>query len=195
MSMQVGLGRTREPGWVLVVMQDAMRGMALFRLLEWAGHRATVVHSGRAALDLIDTDFDLVLLDASMPEPEGFEVLRRIRVDSRLSRLPVLMIVSEGEQSGVGPWIDRGADDVLTVPLVPVVARARISASLARKHLADREVEHRDEIGRIVEAVVAARDGTLDESRINAIVRCDPLGRLRRALNQIAAEDKADRAD
>jgi adenylate cyclase len=193
--MQGGFGTTREPGWVLVVVEDAMRGMALFRLLEWAGHRATVVHSGRAALDLIDTEpFDLVFLDASMPEPEGFEVLRQIRVDSILGRLPVLLIVSAGEVGGVGPWIDMGADDVVTVPLVPVVVRARINASLARKHLADREVEHRDGIERIVEAVIAARDGTLDESRINAIVRCDPLGRLRRALNQIAAE-KADRAN
>jgi DNA-binding response OmpR family regulator len=193
--MQGGFGTTREPGWVLVVVEDAMRGMALFRLLEWAGHRATVVHSGRAALDLIDTEpFDLVLLDASMPEPEGFEVLRQIRVDSILGRLPVLLIVSEGDLGGVGPWIDMGADDVVTVPLVPVVVRARINASLTRKHLADREVEHRDGIERIVEAIIAARDGTLDESRINAIVRCDPLGRLRRALNQIAAE-KADRAN
>jgi DNA-binding response OmpR family regulator len=84
------------------------------------------------------------------------------------------MIVSEGEVGGVGPWMDMGADDVVTVPFVPVVVRARINASLTRKHLADREIEHRDEIERIVEAVVAARDGTLDESRINAIVRSDP---------------------
>jgi hypothetical protein len=35
--MHGGLGRIREPGWVLVVMEDAMGRMALFRLLEWAG--------------------------------------------------------------------------------------------------------------------------------------------------------------
>jgi PleD family two-component response regulator len=142
------LRRPTEPGWVLVVVEDVTRGMALFRLLEWAGHRATVVDTGDEALAMLRAEpFDLVLLDASMPEKDVSKVLRGRRVDPRLERVPVLMIISEGVVDAVGRWIDMGADDVVTEPLVPVLARARISTSLARKRLADRDVEHQREIG------------------------------------------------
>lgn len=186
--MRGGLGTTREPGWVLVVADDAVRRMALFRLLEWAGHRATVVDTGRAALAMLATEpFDLVLLDASMPERDGYEILHQIRVDPQLGRLPVLMLASKSAEAG--PWIEMGADDVLTEPFVPVVVRARINATLARKRLSEREVEHRGDISRIVEAVLAAKAGTLGEEQIDAISRrCDPLGELRRALRQVAAQ-------
>ena len=185
------LGRPTEPGWVLVVVEDVTRGMALFRLLEWAGHRATVVDTGEEAVAMLRSEpFDLVLLDASMPEKDVSEVLRGRRVHPRLKRVPVLMVIPEADVDAVGPWIDMGADDVVTEPLVPVLARARISASLARKRLADRDVEHRGEIRRIVEAVIAARDGTIDGHRITAIARCDPPGRLAQALRQTAAEGK-----
>lgn len=127
---------TREPGWVLVVVEDAVRRMALFRLLEWAGHRATVVDSGRAALAMLHSEpFDLVLLDASMPARDGYEVLRQVRVNPKLGHVPVLMIVSQGEVDAVGPWIEMGAADILTEPFVPVVVRARINVNLARKRL------------------------------------------------------------
>lgn len=139
----------REPGWGLVVADDAVRRMALFRLLEWAGHRATVVDTGRAALAMLATEpFDLVLLDASMPERDACEILHQIRVDPKLGRLPLLVLASEAAEAG--PWIEMGADDVLTEPFVPVVVRARINASLARKRLSQREVEPRGEIERIV---------------------------------------------
>ena len=64
---------TTEPGWVLVVVRDAVRRMSLFHLLEWAGHRATVVDSGRAILAMLRPEpFDLVLLYVSMAAGDGY---------------------------------------------------------------------------------------------------------------------------
>jgi DNA-binding response OmpR family regulator len=181
-----GLGATAEPGWVLVVVGDAVRGMALFRLLEWAGQRATVADTARAALAMLRTEpFDLVLLDVST---DGYEVLRELRSIPGLDQLPVLMVASQDEADAIGPWLEMGADDIVTEPFVPVVLRARVKASLARKRLADREVERRGEIGRIVEAVLAANEGTLEAGKIEAIARrWDPLGQLGQALRRIVA--------
>lgn len=186
--MGAGLGTTGEPGWALVVAEDATRRMALFHLLEWAGHRATVAGTAREALTLLEAEpFDLVLLDAMAGSGAG-EVLRRISADPGPGSAPVLMVVPEVELETVGSWLAMGADDVVTEPLVAVVVRARVNTTLARKRLADRVVEHHRVIGRIVEAVVAARDGTLEGSCLTAIARCDPRGRLGPALRQIAAE-------
>ena len=172
---------------MLVVARDAVRAMTLFRLLEWAGHRATVADTARSALEMLGREpFELVLLDASMPD--GFEMLRELRSNPKPGRLPVLLVAFQDEVDTLGPWIEMGADDVVTDPFVPVVVRARVNASLARKRLTDREAEHRKDMERMVEAVVAAHERTLDAASIDEIVRrCVPLGRLGRALRQIAA--------
>src|SRR5713101_7325396 len=61
-----GHDEERQRGWILVVAGDAGRRMALFRLLERKGLRATVVNDGHEALAMLRTEpFDLVLLDAS----------------------------------------------------------------------------------------------------------------------------------
>ena len=68
----------REPGWVLVVVDDAVRRMALFRLVEWAGHRATVADTGRAGLTMLHREpFHVVLLDVSIAERDGQDFLRQ----------------------------------------------------------------------------------------------------------------------
>ncbi|MGH2721316.1 MAG: response regulator [Actinomycetota bacterium] len=177
-----------DPGWVLVVAADAVRGMALFRLLEWAGHRANVVDTARSALEMLEREpFELVLLDATLPD--GFVVLRELRSDPRNGRLPVLLVALEDEGDTLGPWVELGADDVVTEPFVPALVRARVNACLVRKRLSDRDIEHRKDMERMVGAVVAAHQGALDEASFAAIVRrFDPLGRLGRAPRRIAAE-------
>src|SRR5688572_27254451 len=108
---------TTEPGWVLVVVGDAVRRMALFRLLEWAGHRATVVDTARAALAMLRTEpFDLVILDIPTG---GYEVLREVRSTPGLGQLPVVVVASQGEADAVGPCLEMGADDIVVEPFVP----------------------------------------------------------------------------
>ena len=101
----------REPGWVLVVVDDAVRRMALFRLVEWAGHRATVADTGRAGLTMLHREpFHVVLLDVSIVERDGQDFLRQGTVNPQFGRVPVLMVASEGTLDTVRPWIEMGAD-------------------------------------------------------------------------------------
>lgn len=130
-----------------------------------------------------------MLLDASIGEPDGYEVLRKVRSDPEGGRVPLLIVAWEGDVDSVVPWIERGADDILTQPFMPILVRARINASLARKRLSDRYTEHRAEIERIIDAVVAASHGTFDENTNASINRIDPVGRLDCALRKIAAEN------
>jgi class 3 adenylate cyclase len=105
--------------------------------------------SGRQALDHIaQRPFDLVLLDVMMPGMNGYEVLEHLKADDLLRHIPVIMISALSEIESVVRCIELGAEDYLPKPFNSVLLNARITASLERKRLYDRERAHLDEIDR-----------------------------------------------
>jgi adenylate cyclase len=83
---------------------------------------------------------DLVLLDIMMPIMDGFAVLRRMKADSTLQDIPVIIISAMNDLQSVVKGIEQGAEDYLPKPFEPVLLQARISSSLEKKRLRD---EHR----------------------------------------------------
>jgi signal transduction histidine kinase len=81
---------------------------------------------------------DLVLLDLHMPQPDGFEILRRLRdARSRLGFLPVVVLTGDVGQVARNYALDLGADDYLTKPLDrhEVVLKARNLLATRRLHV------------------------------------------------------------
>jgi len=83
-------------------------------------------------------DIDLVLLDLSLPDASGLDVLREIRaadgVESRFDpRLPVIVLTGRGAQTDRVRGLTAGADDYLTKPFDLEELRARIGAVLRRR--------------------------------------------------------------
>jgi class 3 adenylate cyclase len=125
---------------VLVVDDNAASRDALARRLTREGHKVVTAADGASALELVASqEFDLVLLDLIMPEMNGFEVLRRLKATEHTSHVPVIVISALDELDSVVRCIESGAEDYLTKPFNPVLLRARISASLEKKRLRDRE--------------------------------------------------------
>src|SRR5215813_2868462 len=125
---------------ILVVDDNAANRDILARRLTREGHRVATAASGPEALELAAADgFDLVLLDLIMPDMSGFEVLRRLKAAEHTSHVPVIVISALDELDTVVRCIEAGAEDYLTKPFNPVLLRARISASLEKKRLRDRE--------------------------------------------------------
>jgi two-component system KDP operon response regulator KdpE len=83
--------------------------------------------SGREGLELLATEHvDAVVLDVMLPSVNGFEILRRIRQDDRMSQLPVVLLsVRVGIQDQIDGW-RAGADDYLTKPFSPAVLAAKV---------------------------------------------------------------------
>lgn len=105
--------------------------------------------SGRDALAQVAArPFDLVLLDVMMPEMNGYQVLEHMKADATLRHIPVIMISALSELDSVVRCIELGAEDYLPKPFNSVLLNARISASLERKRLHDRERAHLAEIER-----------------------------------------------
>jgi CheY-like chemotaxis protein len=86
-----------------------------------------VVNDGQQALEYIFAEDsegtppatmpDLVLLDLKLPKVDGHEVLRRIRIDDRTNRLPVVVLTSSSEEQDIGISYDLGANSFVRKPV------------------------------------------------------------------------------
>ncbi len=95
------------------------------------------IDSGNAALQHIEQfPPDLILLDVMMPEIDGYEFTRRIRQNSTLPFIPILLITAH-TQSSVVEGLDAGADDFIRKPFKVDELMARIRALLRLKHSID----------------------------------------------------------
>jgi DNA-binding response OmpR family regulator len=75
---------------------------------------------------------DLVILDILLPGVDGLDLLRMIRSDAALSRIPVLMLTAKGDETDRVVGLELGADDYLAKPFSPREVVARIKAILRR---------------------------------------------------------------
>lgn len=136
-----------ERGSLLVVDDNEMNREMLSRQFERQGYEVSVAPNGHLALDLVRAKrFDLVLLDMVMPEMNGYQVLQRLKTDSSLRHIPVIMISALDDTDAVVRCIELGADDYLPKPFNPVLLKARIAACLEKKRLRDREQDYLEQL-------------------------------------------------
>jgi len=119
----------------IVVVDDTPLNLDLLAgILAGQGYRIRTHASGAAALAAVNDDPpDLVLLDAMMPEMDGYEVCRRLAGDARTKGIPVLFISAlEGTLDKVKAF-EAGAVDYLTKPFEPEEVLARVRTHLSLK--------------------------------------------------------------
>jgi diguanylate cyclase (GGDEF)-like protein/PAS domain S-box-containing protein len=145
----------------ILCVDDDIAGLTqLGQQLRQAGYTVTAAAGGQAALDLLDSQrFDLVMLDLSMPEMGGLEVLYRVRASIRPDELPIIMMADVGEDDLVAGALNDGADDYVSKPLHLPVAMARIRSHLARCAAI---AANKSEQERFALAVAGSSDGIWD---------------------------------
>jgi CheY-like chemotaxis protein len=123
-SRQVPLATYRLSGLpVLVVDDNATSRRNLHELLTYWGMRPTSVDSGQAALatlvqaHYLGTAFPLVLLDAIMPEIDGFTLAAQIKQDSRLVGATIILLTSAGQRGDAACCRQLGIAAYLTKPV------------------------------------------------------------------------------
>jgi len=125
---------------VLIVDDNAANRDMLARRLEREGYCVFTAEHGKAALSLLEEcDVDVILLDIMMPVMDGYETLSRLKSAPRTNHIPVIMLTSLDETQSIRHCIESGAEDHLPKPFDPVILRARMEASLAKKRAADQE--------------------------------------------------------
>jgi DNA-binding response OmpR family regulator len=99
--------------------------------LEGAGHTVTGYQSGAAAVKAIgNSAFELAILDRSVPDVPGEEVLRWIRTHH--PRMPVIFATSTDDEEEIARILNLGADDYLVKPLRRAEFLARVTAVARR---------------------------------------------------------------
>ncbi|MBT4823339.1 MAG: response regulator, partial [Lentisphaerae bacterium] len=127
-------------GTLLVVDDNESNRDLLSRQLIRRGHTVAVAENGLEALQIVQQrPFDLILLDVMMPQMNGYEVLQRLKADSELQHVPVIMISALDQMASVVRCIEAGAEDYLPKPFNSVLLHARIGAALHKKKLHDIE--------------------------------------------------------
>ena len=116
---------------LLVVDDDRAVRDALRRALTLAGYEVKCAEGGAEAIELVAEELpEAVVLDVAMPEIDGLEVCRRLRLLG--NRVPILMLTARVEVSDRIAGLDAGADDYLVKPFDVEELKARLRALLRR---------------------------------------------------------------
>ncbi|MDC0748540.1 PAS domain S-box protein [Polyangium mundeleinium] len=147
---------------VLVVDDDAVSRHVLTQALAGAGIPVATAASGTEALAwLAERDASLVLLDLVMAPPDGFEVLRHLREDTRIGDVPVVVLTALDTDGDITRAFDAGADDFVRKPFRPAELLARIRGQLRMREYVD-ALWRRERDARVVLELTQALSSTLD---------------------------------
>jgi len=119
-----------HPRTIVVVDDDRSIRLLVSAQLRQHGYQVEVAQDGIEALELIArVQPAIVILDVTMPQLDGFEVLRRLRA---FSTVPVILLTGVDDYPHKALGLDLGADDYVTKPFSPSELAARVRAVLRR---------------------------------------------------------------
>jgi len=121
----------------ILVVEDNARNMLLIRdLLQATGYRTLEASTaGEALVQAIEHRPALVLMDIRLPDMDGVEALRRLRMDSGTASIPVVAVTAQAMKGDVERFREAGFDGYLTKPVdidELLATVARFAAPIAR---------------------------------------------------------------
>lgn len=115
---------------LLIIDDDVELCGLLKEFLQREGFTVECAHDGQTGLSQAQQGgYDLIILDVMLPGIDGFEILKRLRSESRV---PVLMLTARGQDVDRIVGLELGADDYLPKPFNPRELSARVKAILRR---------------------------------------------------------------
>lgn len=106
---------------ILLVEDNIMNQELAVELLEQAGHIVEIANNGVEAINILsDKQYDLILMDVQMPEMDGFEATRRIRIAENTglaAYTPVIAMTAHAIKGDREKCLEAGMDDYITKPV------------------------------------------------------------------------------
>jgi adenylate cyclase len=183
----------------ILVVDDVPQNVRLLEaVLAPRGFDVVSATDGETALKLVESSHpDLVLLDVMMPEPDGYEVCRRLREDDETAVLPVIMVTASTDEKTKA--IEAGADDLIAKPFNHDELLTRIRSLLRIKRYHDTikgQTEELLDLNRTLEERVRVQVQELERIRklrrflspqlVDAIVSSDDDAILRSHRREVA---------
>ena len=116
----------------ILIIEDEKDIIEVIRYyLEKESYRVHVAQDGFAGLEMASRIVpNLILLDLMLPKLDGIEVCKKLKSDSRLRDIPVIMVTAKGEEADKVRGLEIGAEDYVTKPFSAKELMARIKAHL-----------------------------------------------------------------
>ena len=173
----------RKPPLILIV-EDNPAGLDILQTRLMAHNYQVITASdGEAGLAIAkEKQPDLILLDIMMPKMDGIEVCRRIKEDTSLPFIPIIMVTAKATSQDLVKGLEAGGDEYLTKPLDHTALIARVKSMLRIKDLQDRVA---DQATRLKEQSdqLAEWNQTLEKRVAEQLIEIERVGRLKRFLS------------
>jgi two-component system, OmpR family, alkaline phosphatase synthesis response regulator PhoP len=117
---------------ILIVEDEQHIAEGLRFNLEAENFETEVANDGKTALEILEnTRFDAIVLDVMLPEVNGFEVAKKLRLNEDFT--PILMLTALNKPEQVLEGFEAGADDYLSKPFELAIFLARLNGLLRRR--------------------------------------------------------------
>ena len=117
---------------IMIVDDDKDIREVIQVLLSSEGYNVIEASNGKEALELVDDDTDLIILDVMMPEMNGYQACVLLR---EKTKAPILFLTAKGQDSDKTLGFSSGGDDYLTKPFSYNELNGRVKALLRRYHV------------------------------------------------------------
>ncbi len=123
---------------ILIADDNAQNRELLEALLAKIDCDTEMAIDGQDTLNKVETFHpDLILLDVMMPKLNGFEVCRKLKADSKHSRIMILMVTALSELGDIERAVAAGTDDFLSKPVNSHELQRRVANMLKLKGTED----------------------------------------------------------
>jgi class 3 adenylate cyclase len=171
----------RTPPCILLVDDVAVNLDILRARLAAQGYEIVTAGDGEEALEAVRRHQpDLILLDVMMPKLDGIEVCRRLRADTSIPFIPIVLLTAKSDPRDVVTALEAGGDEYLTKPVDQAALVARVKSMLRIKALQDTVQEQA--------AALQASNRTLEERVARQVSALERLGRLKRFFSPQLAQ-------
>ncbi len=158
-----------QPARILLIDDNEDNLTLLRELLEREGYTVSDAADGLTGLEQIRTSYpDLILSDVMMPGLNGFQLTQRVRADSSLGFIPIILITARNDTNDKIRALEAGADDFLVKPIQRLELVARVRSLIRLKQSTDLLMQSAEENARLyVEAETRAAElSTLHEASL-----------------------------
>ena len=123
------------PNRVLVADDDPVMRHLITTILKQQNCETVVVNDGRAAYRILmsDSQFSAAILDMTMPFLEGLDLVRYMRSENRLRRIPIMMITADLDIKLMASSFSAGATAFLSKPFTPEQLQSAIRMLLGNR--------------------------------------------------------------
>jgi two-component system sensor histidine kinase/response regulator len=158
----------------VLIVDDAPASLQLLKdILAGHGYRVRPASSGKLALRSVAARLpDLILLDVSMPEMDGYEVCRRLKSDERSRRVPVIFISAHGDATKKVEGFEAGGVDFISKPFETEEVLARVNTHIRLQELTDRlEQQVHERTLELISANRQLREEIVERERTGELLR------------------------